>query len=179
MANNQTQNRILPDLVIDRAGREDLLALWDMVMAMGSAKDIDYFERNFGHQDKGERDILVMRYQLKNAGYCIFNRQPKYAFFQKMGIPEIQDLNVLPEFRRQGIGAAGIAYCEALARREGYEQIGIGVGLYSSYGAAQKLYFAQGYIPDGNGVTYDRKPVAAGEFRMVDDNLCLMMVKTL
>ena len=57
--------------------------------------------------------------------------------------------------------------------------MGIGVGLYTSYGAAQRLYCKMGYVPDGNGVTYDRKLLAAGEFRPLDDQLCLMMIKDL
>ena len=50
---------------------------------------------------------------------------------------------------------------------------------HSGFGAAQRLYCKLGYIPDGNGVTYDREAVRAGDMRAVDDLLCLMMVKAL
>jgi hypothetical protein len=57
--------------------------------------------------------------------------------------------------------------------------MGIGVGLHRAFGAAQRLYIRLGYIPDGNGITYDRLQIAPGEFRPVDDDLCLIMVKEL
>jgi hypothetical protein len=42
-----------------------------------------------------------------------------------------------------------IKWLENLASQEGYNEIGIGVGLYRDYGPAQQLYFQLGYIPDG------------------------------
>ena len=57
--------------------------------------------------------------------------------------------------------------------------MGISVALGASYGPAQRLYATLGYMPDGNGVTYDRMAVGFGEMRPVDDDLCLMMVKDL
>jgi hypothetical protein len=36
---------------------------------------------------------------------------------------------------------------------EEHTQIGIEVGLYLDYEAAQKLYFQLGYVPDGQGIT--------------------------
>lgn len=57
--------------------------------------------------------------------------------------------------------------------------MGIAFGLHSSYGAAQRLYIKLGYIPDGQGATYDRKQIAYGDFKPVDDDLCLMLMKAL
>lgn len=116
---------------------------------------------------------------VSDVGYVIYNRSPKYALFKKLGIPEVQDLNVLPAFRRQGIGKALVEKCEAQAIDDHFDMIGIGVGLHSGFGSAQRLYARLGYIPDGTGVTYDRKQVAGGEFRPIDDNLSLMMLKNL
>jgi GNAT superfamily N-acetyltransferase len=150
-----------------------------MALRQGQAKDVDYFERSFDYQDEGEREVLIAMLDGAPVGYCFLSWQPKYGFFKKLGLPEIQDLNVMPDFRRRGIARALIAHCENLARGRGLEHMGIGVGLDASYGPAQVLYVSLGYIPDGNGLTYDRKQVAAGEFRPVDGNLCLMMVKSL
>ena len=72
-----------------------------------------------------------------------------------------------------------IDYCENLARDKGYEHMGIGVGMDTSYGPAQQLYVRRGYIPDGNGLTYDRKPIAKGDFKPIDDDISLMMMKDL
>ena len=58
-----------------------------------------------------------------------------------------------------------------------HKQIGIGVGLYKDYGFAQKLYVRMGYIPDGNGITYNYQPVKAGDSYPVDDDLLLWFKK--
>jgi hypothetical protein len=51
--------------------------------------------------------------------------------------------------------------------------VGIGVGLYQSYGSAQRLYAKRGYIPDGRGVMYKQQPVTPGFDTCVDDDLNL------
>lgn len=147
--------------------------------ALRHAADADYFIIQYEHQQAGRRIIVVARLESEVAGYCVLNWEPKYAFFKKMGFPEIQDLIVHPEYRRRGVASRLIAHCEGLARDRGLEYMGIGVGLHYSFGPAQRLYIRMGYMPDGNGVTYDRQQIATGEFRPVDDDLCLMMVKDL
>ncbi len=37
---------------------------------------------------------------------------------------------------------------------EKYGIVGLGVGLYDSYGSAQRMYARRGYVPDGRGVMY-------------------------
>lgn len=113
------------------------------------------------------------------AGYGFLNWQPKYSLYRRLDIPEIQNVHVLPDQRGKGIATQIILAAENLAKEEGRTQIGVSVGLHSDYGAAQRLYTKLGYMPDGNGITYDREAVRAGEIRPVDDELCLMMVKDL
>jgi GNAT superfamily N-acetyltransferase len=50
----------------------------------------------------------------------------------------VNDLNVLPDFRNQGIGNALLDAIESTARDRS-EVVGLGVGLYRDYGAAQKI----------------------------------------
>lgn len=169
----------LENLKIRQAGVDDLSILHDMALAMKVVKDIGYFEMAMEHQEAGERLVFIAEYDEQAAGYCMLAWSPKYAFYRAMGYPEIQDLNVLPGFRQRGIARTMIAHCEELARQKGLARMGISVGLTASYGPAQRLYFKLGYIPDGHGVTYDRQRVAPGEFRPVDDDLCLMLVKDL
>lgn len=164
---------------IRKAGRDDLPALYDMTQKLRVAKDIDYFEQNLAQQDAGKRTLYIACADDEDVGYCILNWEPRYSFFRQQGIPETQDLNVLPDFRRRGIGTALIKQCESEAHTKGCETMGISVGLHSAYGPAQILYVKLGYIPDGQGVTFDRRIVPAGSFSPVDDNLCLMMVKNL
>lgn len=148
-----------------------------LIEALGFSHNIEYYERCLERHKLDELQIVLAQAEGKLCGFTLLNWQPKYAYFKKCGLPEIQDLNVLGSYRRRGIGAALIKYCEEIALERGYDEMGIGVGLDSSFGAAQRLYARLGYIPDGAGVTYDRKQVAVGEFRPIDENLCLMMAK--
>jgi ribosomal protein S18 acetylase RimI-like enzyme len=169
----------LENLIIHKASAEDLARLNALTDLMGNAKDIGYFERQFEYQGKGQREVYILQAGGVDAGYCILNWQPKYSLFLKLGIPEIQDLNILPQFRQRGFATHMIKYCENRAREKGCEDMGIGVSVSPAFGPAQRLYTKLGYVADGNGVTYDRKLVAAGEFRPVDDQLCLMLVRSL
>jgi GNAT superfamily N-acetyltransferase len=167
------------NLAILEAKEQDIPVLWDIVHSMGAAREPGYFERQYSSQIAGQRRLLIAWQGEKAAGYGVLNWQPKYPFFQKLNIPEIQDLNVLPQCRGRGLARSIIAMCEEEARTRGHDYMGISVGLHSGFGAAQRLYARLGYIPDGQGVTYDRAAVQAGEFRPVDDHLCLMMLKSL
>ncbi len=166
-------------LKVVQANVDDIACLGEIAMAMKAVKNIDYFERAMEHQAAGERLVFMAEYDGQAVGYCMLSWNPKYGFYKAMGYPEIQDLNVLPAFRGKGIASTMIEVCEDLARKKDLSHIGISVGLTATYGPAQRLYFKLGYMPDGHGVTYDRKAVAFGEFRPVDNDLCLMLVKDL
>lgn len=174
-----TMTQIQKKAEIRVAGRKDLQPLHEILAALRQSKDTDYFEQQLALCEAGSRAVLIASVDGADAGYCILNWRPKYGFFKANNIPEIQDLNVLRDFRRQGIATQMIGYCENMAVKKGYGTMGISFGLDASFGAAQRLYVKLGYIPDGHGVTYDRKVVTAGEFKPVDDQLCLMMVKNL
>ncbi len=168
----QTQNANL----LREASLDDLVLLYQLADGMKHARDSDYFELTLGFDD---RLLFIIESQDEVVGYGILNWAPKYAYFMAENIPEIQDISVLPEFRNRGLASYLIAHCEDLAREKGCAMIGLGVGLNARFGAAQRLYAKLGYMPDGFGVTYDRQGVAAGEFKPVDDQLCIMMVKSL
>lgn len=159
---------------IQTAMPEDISRLYALYEAIGQ-KDEGYFERCF---EEG-RTILISNFDGRAAGFGILNWHPKYALYKRLGMPEIQDLNVLPEKRQKGVATALILKCEELAREKKCEYIGVSVALSKEYGPAQRLYMKMGYRPDGNGVTYDRQPVSHGQRLSVDDDLCLMLVKNL
>ena len=92
--------------------------------------------------------------------------------------PEIQDLNVLPHFRRRGVATALMDKAEALIA-ERSENVAIGVGLHPGYNAAQRLYVLRGYVPDGKGVTWHGKYIEEGQKLIADDDLVLHFTKTL
>ena len=164
---------------ITRAQRSDITALNALADKVDPHREVEYFNICVDKQDSGYRDIFIATMDGVYAGYVMLNYTPKYGLYKTLGIPEIQDLRVAPLFRRRGVGHALVEHCESIAVIKKFKNIGISVGLNASYGAAQRLYAKMGYIPDGNGVTYDRKQVNAGEMRPLDDLLCLMMVKTL
>lgn len=90
------------------------------------------------------------------------------------------DLNVLPSFRKLGIGSILLTATEEKAASQ-HDRVGIGVGLYGGpdggYGQAQRLYIKRGYLPDGLGVTYGYKPAAPGTMVSLDDDLILWFTK--
>lgn len=164
---------------IRAATDKDLKDLDAFVEEHRVSKSADYFIRQYEEQKAGSRILLVACDEEKLLAYCVLNWTPKYVFFKAHDIPEIQDLNVHKDYRQQGIATAMILHCEELAREKGLPHMGISFGLTPSYGAAQRLYFRLGYRPDGYGATYDRKVVAHGDIRPIDDDLCLMLVKDL
>ncbi len=134
----------------------------------------DYLER----QAKGELALLVARAGAGYSGHCAVIWRSPYPGFRERNIPEIQDLNVRPEYRRRGIGSSLLAEAERrIAQRSEYA--GIGFGLYAEYGAAQRLYIKRGYVPDGRGVYYNGEPVSPGARYPVDDGLVLYLLKRL
>lgn len=106
-------------------------------------------------------------------------RVSEYPFFRENHIPDVNAIWIDETFRKQGLGRKLIEHLENMARLEGYQTIGIGVGLYKDYGPAQKLYFKMGYQPDGNGVTYKGQWVVPGTQHPVDDDLLIWLSKPL
>jgi GNAT superfamily N-acetyltransferase len=103
---------------------------------------------------------------------------PDYAPLRENGIPEIQDLNVLPPFRRRGIGSRLLDAAEEIVASRSAE-VGIGFGLYADYGAAQRLYVRRGYVPDGRGASHRGRFVLGGELVVADDDLVIHLTKRL
>ena len=143
---------------------------------IGWAKPATLFERYLVEQATGSRSCWVAHLGAVFAGYVTVNWKPTYPFFAEKHIPEIQDLNVLPPFRRKGLGTALLDQAEAeIATRS--EIAGLGVGLHPGYNNAQRLYVKRGYIPDGQGVTYKDRYVPEGELVSLDDDLLLHLLR--
>ncbi|MGH1456950.1 MAG: GNAT family N-acetyltransferase [Alphaproteobacteria bacterium] len=165
---------------ISKVSKDQEAAFWALLDKYSNFTDIEYYEQCFERQALGDFDLYAVSFRdVGFVGHCILNWSPRYGLFKKLGVPEVQDLNVIPEFRKRGIGRKLVEYCEDRAAERGYDVMGIGVGLDQSFGAAQRLYIKMGYVPDGFGVTYDRKPVGVGDFKPIDENLSLMMMKSL
>ena len=110
------------------------------------------------------------------AGYVTVVWKPDYPPFRTAGVPEIQDLNVVSDFRRRGIATSLLDEAEArIAQRS--PVAGIGVGLHPGYNAAQRLYVLHGYVPDGRGVAHAGHFVRERELVRFDDDLVFRMTK--
>ena len=145
---------------------------------IGISKPAAQYRHYLAEQEAGNRICLVATVDTKFAGYVTINWVPEYSPFAEAKIPEIQDLNVLPAFRRQGIATQLLDQAEGeVALRCGV--VGISVGLHPGYNQAQRLYVMRGYVPDGRGVTYRYQNVKEGTQVLLDDNFLLHLTKRL
>ncbi|MCE5295343.1 MAG: GNAT family N-acetyltransferase [Chlamydiales bacterium] len=133
----------------------------------------------YQEQQDGIRTVAIIEENHEILGYGSLLRRPECALFAEKNIPEINAIWIDDKHRRQGLGKALIKWLENLAGQEGYDQIGIGVGLYRDYGPAQKLYFLLGYAPNGSGITYKGQTTIPGQTYPLDDDLILWLEKSL
>ena len=141
---------------------------------LGWPKPESQYRRYLEEQTAGTRDVLVAAVDGEYVGYVTVRWTSPYFG----NIPEIQDFNVLPKARRQGIGSALMDAAEAMVA-ERFAMVGIGVGLYPDYGQAQRMYVRRGYLPDGRGLIYDGRQVPPMEMIRNDDSATLMFTKQL
>lgn len=111
----------------------------------------EYYERCYNENLNGTRVTLLAWVDNKIAGICHLKYESDYPYFNECKIPEINALDVFPEYRKCGIATRLIEALENIARNN-YKRVGIGVGLFRDYGVAQRIYYKRGYIPDGNGI---------------------------
>ena len=144
----------------------------------GILRSAGQYRGYFAEQSAGARICLLASVDTEFAGYLTVNWNPAYAAFAQSKIPEIQDLNVLPVFRRKGIATRLLdqAEREILVRSC---IAGISVGLHPGYNQAQRLYVRRGYVPDGCGVTYRNEYVTEGMQVQLNDDLLLHFTKNL
>jgi GNAT superfamily N-acetyltransferase len=157
---------------------KDIPDITNAFQKLGWHKPASLYECYLKEQRAGLRHIFLAFVEGEFAGYLTICWRSSYEPFQNQHIPEIVDFNVLPKFRRQGIGTQlmdaaenNIASVERVA--------GIGVGLDPDFGAAQRLYVLRGYIPDGRGLHYRDHYVKYGEQITVDYDLTLFFTKEL
>ena len=144
--------------------------------AIGWHKPPALFQRYLAEQEQGRRLAFVAEWHGEFAGYVTLMWTSDYSPFAERQVPEVCDLNVLPLHRRQGIGSALLDRAESAASARS-KVVGIGVGLYSDYGAAQRIYVRRGYLPDGRGIMYRNQPVEPGAVIRIDDEAALMFTR--
>ena len=165
-------------LMIRRLELHDTPGIAAAFQHLGWTKPASQYEYYLVEQARGARDVYVAFMEAKFAGYLTICWSSSYEPFQSEGIPEIMDFNVLPQYRRQGIGTQLMDRAEIEIEKVS-PIAGIGVGLTPDYGAAQRLYVLRGYIPDGRGLHYRGYPTRYGAEIKVDDTLALYLTKKL
>jgi GNAT superfamily N-acetyltransferase len=132
--------------------------------------------RHLAQQEEGLRLAWVAEWHGELAGYVTLLWTSAYQPFADRQVPEVADLAVLPRYRRQGIGNALLDQAESAASARS-PVVGIGVGLYADYGAAQRIYARRGYLPDGRGIMYRNQPVEPGTAVRIDDDAVLFLTR--
>jgi len=164
---------------IRRMTEKDCLVLSEAFQAQGWNKPYSLYEKYFSEQQARKRLVFVAEYDNEFAGYVTIQWESPYLYFKERDIPEIKDLNTLIKFRNNGIATELMNIAEESIQQNGYSIIGIGVGLYSDYGIAQRMYIKRGYNFDGRGLMYKGKEIEPGNHVLVDDSLTLSMFKKL
>lgn len=163
------------NIAVRKMEQKDIGSLLSIIEENKEAYE-NYFVRCLEENRSGQRITFVALLDDAIAGYVNVIYKSQYPYFIKNNIPEINDLYVALQYRRNGIGRALISECEKHTS-DTYEYIGLGVGLYIGYGSAQRLYAKMGYIPDGQGLMYRNKEVPPGRDVFVDDDLLLYLYK--
>ncbi|MCF7919509.1 MAG: GNAT family N-acetyltransferase [Candidatus Cloacimonetes bacterium] len=146
-------------------------------VAQGWNKSERIYREYFTEQQFGDRDVFIAEYEGEFAGYVTIKWETEYDYFRENNIPEIKDLNTLIKFRNKGIATHLMDVAEARIKEKDYSIAGIGVGLYSDYGIAQKMYIDRGYNFDTRGLMYNGEQVPPGTQTIADDNLTLFLLK--
>lgn len=145
---------------------------------LGWNKPASQYQTYLDEQNAGARLVLVARFDGEFCGYVTLLNHSHHGEFAEIGIPEVADFNVLPQFRNRGIGTTLMDAIEAEAGKIA-PSVGIAVGMTADYGAAQRMYVKRGYIPTGAGLFADGKAPSYGEQVTVDDGLLLTFTKNL
>ena len=165
-------------LTLTNLRQADIAEIADAFAKLGWNKPATQYEGYLKEQEAEERVVVIARWDGVFVGYLTIAWHSHYVPFAAASISEIADFNVLPNWRRRGIGTAMMDAAEQrIAERS--KVAGIGVGMTADYGAAQRLYVTRGYIPDGRGLTYDGRTLAHGESTINDDSLVLYFTKAL
>ena len=143
---------------------------------IGWDKPVSLFTQYLTEQDEGIRNAFVGKINNELVGYSTILWQSEHLYFNQRNIPEIKDLNILPQYRQQGFGKALLEYAEhQISLRS--PLAGIGVGITLDYGAAQILYTKMGYVPNGEGATHHEQSLKYGENVKIDDDTVLWLIK--
>jgi len=167
-----------PHLTIRDFETADAYAITDEEIAQGWHQHVDKYLNRIKDRDSGVCIALCAVWDGSPVGYINVYPNSIWGPFLGKGFPEIVDFGVLEKCRSQGIGSKLMDAAEAIAAQYA-DTVYLGVGIYGSYGSAQRMYVKRGYVPDGSGAWYKEKPCDPYAEYPVDDNLVLYLSKKL
>jgi GNAT superfamily N-acetyltransferase len=166
-------------LIFSSLGEDDIDEIVSSFKRIGWNKPRSIYEAYLKEQSHGIRSVIIAKENGKFCAYVTIKWRADYPSFNQQNIPEISDLNVLPNFRKNGIGTALIHASESMAKERGHTNIGLGVGMTADYGNAQRLYIHLGYVPDGHGLHYKNTPLNYGDQTTIDDDLVIYLSRSI
>ena len=165
-------------LLIRSMEKEDAHIFNETYLSYGWHPSLEVYENYFKEQEENKRKVFIAEFEGEVCGLCTLVLDPSEGPWIGKGYPEIVDLSVFKHVQNKGIGNVLLDVIEQEAAKIS-DTVFLAVGLHSGYGAAQRIYVKRGYIPDGNGVWYQGKPLEQYEPCCNDDDLVLFMSKKL
>lgn len=123
------------------SGNQDMIA--DLT-AVFPKRDFQAFARYLQQAQRDECAFLVALDDGQPAGYCLVYWQSEFIDFSKQNIPEIVDLVVAQDYRRQGIGQQILQEIERYVLKKSPHKVGLMV--LESNIEAKSLYQKSGYL---------------------------------
>jgi len=163
-------------LEVSELAKDDPRRLYTAFVRPDWERPLAHFELLLAEHESGLRTVLVAKVDGQLVGHASIFWSPAYPYFRSHSIPEIQDLNVVPQLRRRGVASRLLDEAERRVSVN-HAQVGIAFGLHPGYRVAQRLYVARGYVPDGQGVFWRDHYTGEGESVVLDDDLLLHLVK--
>ena len=136
------------------------------------------FRQYLAEHAEGRRTILIAEVDGDVAGCLTIEWEAGHPVLRRRAVPEVVDLVVVRQHRRNGIGTALMDDAERRIA-EVSDTAGVAVGLSRDHGAAQVFYAHRGYVPDGCGANYRGSYVEFGAQVRADNGLVLVLAKGL
>ncbi len=166
------------NLLIRSMEIDDARIIYETYLSYGWHPSLEIYENYYKEQEENKRKVFVAVYEGEVCGLCTLVMNPTEGPWVDMGYPEIVDLSVFHHVHNKGIGNKLLDVIEQEAAKVS-DTVFLAVGVHSGYGAAQRIYVKRGYVPDGNGVWYQGKPLEQYAPCCNDDDLSLFMSKKL
>ena len=165
-------------LLIRSMEKEDARIFNETYLSYGWHPSLEIYENYYKEQEENKRKVFIAEFEGEVCGLCTLVLDPSEGPWIGKGYPEIVDLSVFKHVQNKGIGNVLLDVIEQEAAKIS-DTVFLAVGLHSGYSAAQRIYVKRGYIPDGNGVWYQGKPLEQYVPCCNDDDLVLFMSKKL